>query len=273
MRTSSRAVRCLIVGGGFVVVSLLDVATGPDVSMALPQSIVVALAVWAAPRSVGGFAVVTLTIAAMIAVTTVNRSASDLPGSVTAANAALRAGTLMVVGAMSWALRQYVEIVESMASRDAMTGALNRRAFDHALAVELDRAARSGEPVSLAYLDLDELKRVNDEHGHAAGDRHLRDFVAALQELMRPYDVVARIGGDEFAVILPRTGEHDARAVIARLTEDPAIPSASIGVVTDRPGSRSEPSELVARADAAMYEEKQRRRAGFGPSDAAAITD
>ena len=104
-----------------------------------------------------------------------------------------------------------------VARTDALTGAPNRRAWDEQLAVELARAARDGEPVSVALLDLDHFKAYNDLRGHQAGDRLLREAAAAWQGRLRTMDVIARYGGEEFGLILPGCPPDLAAGIVDRL--------------------------------------------------------
>jgi diguanylate cyclase (GGDEF)-like protein len=148
-----------------------------------------------------------------------------------------------------------------LATVDGPTGALNRRAFTEAAARERRRAARSGAPLSLAYLDLDGLKEVNDRRGHRAGDRMLRDAALAIASAVRLTDVVGRVGGDEFAVLLPGADALDAAAVAQRLRRavaascaDASI-TASVGVATFRFPPESV-EDMLAAADRLMYRSK-----------------
>jgi diguanylate cyclase (GGDEF)-like protein len=101
-----------------------------------------------------------------------------------------------------------------MASTDSLTGASNRRHFLDEIALELGRAKRNGLPVSLLALDIDHFKEVNDQYGHQAGDAMLKAFVEVIRETLRPHDMLGRVGGEEFMVLLPDTS-HEAAAVLA----------------------------------------------------------
>jgi diguanylate cyclase len=119
-----------------------------------------------------------------------------------------------------------VDALCELSSRDALTGLANRRSFQLALAREIDRIGRGGDPALLLALDIDHFKRVNDTHGHAAGDLVLKAVAGALQECVRPMDTVARVGGEEFMVVLPNCMPASGAAVaerIRRTVEDRAI--------------------------------------------------
>jgi diguanylate cyclase (GGDEF)-like protein/PAS domain S-box-containing protein len=150
--------------------------------------------------------------------------------------------------------------VEAMARTDQLTGLPNRRAWDEELRRELERARRSGQPVSVVMLDLDGLKQVNDLEGHQAGDELLQNAATAWRTVLRISDFIARYGGDEFAVVLPETeSEQGILALIERLREAmPEAQTCSAGVATWNGGESAE--HLIARADAALYDAKRAGR-------------
>ena len=139
-----------------------------------------------------------------------------------------------------------------MASTDALTGLPNRRAWDS----RLREALLAHEQAMLAMLDLDHFKDYNDAHGHPAGDRLLRETAAAWREELRVDDFLARIGGEEFALLLPATAAGDAAGVVERLrARVPYGQTCSAGVVARRPGETID--SLMGRADEALYASKQ----------------
>lgn len=155
--------------------------------------------------------------------------------------------------------------LESLASEDKLTGIANRRAWEERFIVELRRAARSGEPLQVAMVDLDDLKAMNDAQGHAAGDRLLRASAAAWTSAVRETDFVARLGGDEFGVLLPNCTEAGAEEVAERMCQ--AMPdgsSCSIGVA--QWDGAEFPAETLARADDALYAAKAAGRKSTVPS-------
>ncbi len=115
--------------------------------------------------------------------------------------------------------KEHEAVLQRMASTDELTGVFNRRAFEAAIRSEIARARRYGTALSLLLVDLDAFKRVNDEHGHIAGDRVLQETARILQATVRLADTVARWGGEEFAVLLPETGMGDAAQFAERLRQ------------------------------------------------------
>jgi diguanylate cyclase (GGDEF)-like protein len=169
------------------------------------------------------------------------------------------------------ASRERVANLEATLDIDPLTETLNRRGFERELKRSLAYVKRYGATAALIYLDLDDFKPVNDRHGHAAGDAVLKAIAAALSSRVRASDVVARIGGDEFAVLLWNISEPDARAKAAALEAAAyAAPvvcgrstiavAASAGVTFCGPTDAA--AEVLARADAAMYARKVARRHG-----------
>jgi diguanylate cyclase (GGDEF)-like protein len=158
------------------------------------------------------------------------------------------------------ALRTHLELERELSRTDPVTGIPNRRAFCEVAEVELERARRRRTAVSLAFLDVDDFKRVNDTRGHAAGDLLLRVIAVTLQSSVRSTDVVARLGGDEFAVLLPEADEAACRAVFGRLLAWLGPEAAQHGFnvtfsagVTTFPASPLTVDELLEAADRVMY--------------------
>ena len=146
--------------------------------------------------------------------------------------------------------------LESLARTDSLTGVANRRALEESLVGELARAERSGQPLSVVMLDIDHFKEYNDEHGHQAGDELLRDLATAWGRELRPSDMLARFGGEEFLAVLPATDLAAAEAVADRMRHTmPGAATTSAGVANW--GSHETMIELIARADAALYEAKR----------------
>ncbi len=153
-----------------------------------------------------------------------------------------------------------------LATTDDLTGLANRATLLAQLERESARAARNGHPLCLAILDVDHFKRINDLHGHPAGDDVLRTVARVLQEGTRGHDVVGRIGGEEFAILMPETSREQAMTVCERLCKAMGrtpvqLPSGRESIVTFSTGiallsTNETSSHLVSRADSALYEAK-----------------
>ena len=158
------------------------------------------------------------------------------------------AATAVVVASLSGRLR-------ALASTDALTGLPNRRGWEDSLERELARAARRQSPLCIALLDLDNLKALNDERGHLAGDRVLKVVASTWLGLLRDTDVLARYGGDEFGVILPDCPPAKAAEIVDRLSSsNPDGSSCSVGVAWA--AAQDDAPDLIGRADRALYEAK-----------------
>ena len=167
----------------------------------------------------------------------------------------------VLFGAMLWLLAQVGALyreVGRLARTDSLTGVPNRRAWDEELPRELARAARSGQPVCVALLDLDHFKQYNDRHGHQAGDRFLKEAAAAWQAVVRRTDVMARYGGEEFAILLLDCDLEDAMEIADRLRTAQPEGTCSLGIA--QWDGREDVTALVARADRALYAAKEAGR-------------
>ncbi|GAP38036.1 GGDEF domain-containing protein [Piscinibacter sakaiensis] len=130
-------------------------------------------------------------------------------------------------------LQAVIDGLCELSSRDALTELSNRRQFELALEREVDRVARIGEPALLLLADIDHFKRVNDEHGHNAGDLVIKAVAQVLLDSVRPMDTVARLGGEEFAVILPNCAPAFGHAVAERIRAKVQAATVSVAPGTD----------------------------------------
>lgn len=157
--------------------------------------------------------------------------------------------------------------LERLAHHDSLTGLLNRRGFDERMAAALSSARRRQAPLSLLIVDADHFKRVNDHHGHDVGDQVLQAISQTLRKRLREVDFVARIGGEEFVVVLPDTGSlgasHVAESLVAAMahTEIPIVGTVTLscGVAAMQIDTET-PEDALKRADAALYRAKQSGR-------------
>lgn len=160
---------------------------------------------------------------------------------------------LIMVAGTTTVVRGLIEQVQAASRHDPLTGALNRLGLAEEGDLVAAMAARSRVPVTVAFLDLDRFKDFNDSHGHAAGDQLLVDFVAALRHQVRRTDLVSRVGGDEFVLILPGVDVPQAHRVMHRLRTALPIDS-SYGLSHWPPGTSLE--HAMDAADRQMYEYK-----------------
>ncbi len=155
--------------------------------------------------------------------------------------------------------------VARLASSDALTGLANRRQLDFALGREVARTVRTKEPLSVALIDIDHFKDVNDTLGHVAGDEVLREVAGALARSVRDVDLVSRYGGEEFAIVLPNCASAGALVVIERVRAavaglgGVARVTVSAGIATAA-GEGADGDSLIAAADEALYESKRAGR-------------
>jgi diguanylate cyclase len=163
-------------------------------------------------------------------------------------------------------LEQELEQVSELVHEDQLTGALNRRGLDEAFEREATRADRNESPLCVALLDIDNFKRLNDTHGHQAGDQALIYLINVIRETLRPSDAVARYGGEEFVIILPDTDIDNAEITISRLQReltkkfflhenDRILITFSAGIALRAPQEDQE--DAIGRADKAMYQAKK----------------
>jgi diguanylate cyclase (GGDEF)-like protein len=176
-------------------------------------------------------------------------------------------------------LKQTLERLRAEADRDYLTGLMNRRRFRTALGNEVERWRRYKTPFALLMVDIDHLKRVNDTHGHSAGDRVIRHIASALVEFSRDNDTSARLGGEEFALLLAGIDDVKAYKAAERLRQFvSSTPVEGVGIVTVSLGVASCPAHatseraLYAASDAALYlaKDEGRDRTGVAPLISAA---
>jgi len=179
-------------------------------------------------------------------------------------NAGTEGAAFFAVAFLVGKMHEIVERERLLGRFDALTGLANRRTFVERAASELDRSRRHVRPVCLAFIDLDNFKRVNDTHGHHRGDEVLKACARLIAGNVRSSDIVARLGGDEFVVLLPETDADSAQALLERMrmaiARSPDIISVgvtpSIGLVFENPIT-SDIETLLRKADGLMYEAKR----------------
>ncbi|MGB7685666.1 MAG: diguanylate cyclase [Solirubrobacterales bacterium] len=191
--------------------------------------------------------------------------------------AALLAALILV-----WSRNERIIELEREAGQDSLTGLSNRRSFDEGLRREVARSRRQGTSGAMLMIDLDHFKRVNDTSGHPAGDRLLKEVAALLRRRVRETDVLARIGGDEFAIVLPNTGVEEAllvaEAIATTIREsarfDGGQPvTASIGIAMFGEDPTLSPESIASEADTAMYAAKDGGRDGVRVFDPGVVRE
>ena len=170
------------------------------------------------------------------------------------------------------ALQGLIDGLCQLSSRDGLTGLANQRQFRLILDRELDRVARTGEPLTLLLFDIDHFKQVNDNYGHPAGDAALKSVAGVLETGVRPMDTVARVGGEEWAVILPSSLPAHARGTAERLrmaiertpvfleNGTPLELTVSCGAAVVAPWAGVSANALIDEADRALYAAKRSGR-------------
>jgi len=178
--------------------------------------------------------------------------------------------TCMVMCYLWFLMTELGRELADQARTDYLTGALNRRAMEEAAVREVERSMRYSHPLCMIMIDIDNFKRLNDSRGHAAGDCILQAFANHVKTILRRPDLLARMGGDEFTILLPDTPGHVGKTAakrIKRIIEDLEVPfetgpikfTISAGVAELDP-AQGNWEEMMRRADMAMYEAKQHSR-------------
>ena len=244
------------------VVGLFDLSTGAEISFSLFYLAPIALAAWYCPRYWGLFiAVLSATIwftAELIGRQPYSHEA------IRYWNAGIRLGFFLTVALLIARLKQALLLEQELAQIDALTGVANSRYFHVLVENELARSQRTSVPVTLAYIDLDNFKFINDHYGHSVGDQVIQVAVETMQQSIRNIDRVGRLGGDEFGVLLINTNSESAQKAIPRLQQNLIAAmqehewpiTCSIGVLTcDTPTCSA--NQLFKEADNLMYLSKQ----------------
>jgi diguanylate cyclase (GGDEF)-like protein len=210
-----------------------------------------------------------------------NRPDASLPLLLAVVGIALAAllGALILV----WSRNERMQQLQREASQDSLTGLKNRRRFGEELRAAMARGRREGTTGALLMLDLDYFKRVNDSHGHPAGDHLIEEIAEVLRRRTRESDILARLGGDEFAVVLPRCDIAQARIAADSIAEairghrssrgDFGAVTASIGVAMFGDDPRTSFESIVSEADTAMYAAKDGGRDGVRVFDPQVIRE
>ncbi len=247
----------LIAGIGF-----LDILTGYELAFSLFYLIPIFLLAWYAGQGLGVAAAVASAFAWLVA--DVLAGSSYAYPFVYAWNTLIRFIFFMITVFLLANLKTALKREKELARMDYLTGAINSRYFLELLQMEIDRFQRYEHPFTLAYIDLDSFKAVNDQFGHSVGDEVLHMVVGAAKTCLRKTDLLARLGGDEFALLLPETDGDSARVTIPKVRDGMARAmqaknwsvTFSIGVVTCKAAPPAA-EELLRQADELMYAVKR----------------
>jgi diguanylate cyclase (GGDEF)-like protein len=244
------------------VVGAADVETGYEINLGLFYLAPIAIATWGAGVA-GGLGLSLASVIGMFAVDNFLTRDMQFPGLVPYWNAMIRLGYFVAFTLVLSALKRAHERERYLARQDYLTGVANYHAFAEAVRREIGNARRLLFPISVAYLDCDNFKSINDTSGHHVGDELLRAAARTMTGHLRKFDMVARLGGDEFAILLPgadiaaaRKAIRDVRrALMATMTRRGWPVTFSIGVVTFL-SPPAEPDEVIRITDSLMYEVK-----------------
>lgn len=231
-------------GGGDSVFATVLVVTVVFAAISYPRSMVILMAV----LMIGGYLGLAI--------------ATETPGGYTLMFTATLVSTALMCVWQSRNHERRRELLAEASRTDPLTGALNRRGFQLAAAALLAGVARLGHQSSLVLLDLDHFKSYNDTHGHHAGDELLCWAVERIRLSLRPTDSLARMGGDEFAVLLAGADRVSAQTTARRITEDLSTRIAASCGLASAPAEGNDIDELYRTADAELYEAKRAREAG-----------
>ena len=246
---------------GVGVVAVPDYLVGSEVSLSVFYLCPVGIASWYAGGNTGALIALISTVSAL-ALGFSARQFITHPG-IMIWNGFLHLGFMLVVAYLVARLHGHIQKEEYLARSDHLTGLFNRRAFLEHLRYRLELAAREGKPLSLAYIDMDDFKRINDEGGHDEGDRVLRLVASTLTASVRRTDLVGRLGGDEFALLITDADRTAAESLVAKVRHsleqafdsEQSMVNCSIGCVTFQEPLPSV-EDAIRIADLLMYKVK-----------------
>jgi diguanylate cyclase (GGDEF)-like protein len=258
-----QSLSCIIGAGVLLVLALwgLDYFAAPDVTFVVFYIIPVFLVTWFAGKG-GGMAIAVLSGLAWFTADVLTTPSYSHP-SVPYLNLITKLGFFLIVSATVSLLRTSLDREREMARTDYVTTVANSRYFAEIASQEIRRAGRYQHPFTVAYLDIDDFKQVNDRWGHSTGDELLALVASTIRDNIRVTDTVARMGGDEFALLLPETGFEASDIVIRKVRESLLAVmrqqgwpvSFSVGVVTFAAPPESV-DVMIKTADGFMYEVK-----------------
>jgi diguanylate cyclase (GGDEF)-like protein len=243
---------------GVVVVAVGDYLTGPYLVFATFYLIPVVVAAWCRGLRLA-LAIALCAVCSGVIGTAMH--SEELSPPVYLWNETFRFVTYLFAAVTVSAVRNALRSIDAMASTDPLTGLLTRRRYHELAATEFARSRRSADPISLVYIDVDDLKQTNDRSGHDAGDRMLVAFAEAARSTLRSTDLLARLGGDEFSFLLPdtdRAAAHDTIQRLQQLLATEAVPVRfSAGIVSGTVTDDLDVESAIRAADLLMLEAKE----------------
>lgn len=259
---ADRTRAAILVCGGILLIAAVDFLSGVELRVYPLYYAPIALAAW----SFGKGPAMIAAGASAVGWVTSNQLAGQQYSHpwIWVANTFVQGASFGVVGYLVAGLRLTLTSEQALSRTDPLSGLMNHRAFYDESKRLLQLCRRGRRPVTLAYLDLDDFKAVNDNHGHLAGDDLLRAVGQALQSTVRSSDLAARLGGDEFAILLPELGADEAGQAVRRIRDAitqvlrgaPTPVTLSIGAVTLL-AAPDDVETIVQRADGIMYAMKR----------------
>lgn len=255
----------LLLIGVFIIsiIGIVDYWTGNELVLSVFYVFPISLVGWYTDRKFGLLASLASTSVWLIA-DSANPVAYSHPF-IPVWNTLIRFSFFVIITLLLTRLKSALQRESELARIDYLTGAVNNRFFHELLQMEVDRLERYEHPFTLAYIDVDNFKAVNDRFGHVTGDRVLRAVVVSIWKHSRKTDTIARMGGDEFALLLPETDQKAARTILPDIQKSLSNDmqknnwpvTFSIGALTCRGGSLST-QKVIQQADDLMYMVKQK---------------
>ncbi len=256
--------KTLLVFLGFLLIGMIgviDYLTGYEYSLSLFYVLPIYLITWTANRKVGFVSAVVSAIVWLVADITVGHPYSH--PLIPIWNALIRFFFFLIIMFLLSSLKNSLRREKELSHTDYLTAIANSRYFYEIAQLELDRFQRYQHPFTIAYLDIDDFKSVNDQYGHAQGDEVLKTVANTIKLIVRKSDVFARLGGDEFALFFPETDQETARSIFSKIhtalveeLQKTKLPvTFSIGVVTCKAAPHTI-GELILLADELMYSVK-----------------
>ncbi|BAT53031.1 Putative diguanylate cyclase [Nostoc sp. NIES-3756] len=245
------------------VISIIDYCIPPELTVSILYLIPIGIAAWFVNKHTGFLISVACDISSLI----VNQiqDSYHLHPLIHYWNALVMLAFFLFVNHLLYQLRITLKNLEKLARTDDLTGLTNRGFFLDIVNNEIEKSQRHQDPLTLAYVDVDDFKQINDQFGHNFGDRLLQIVAKTTTNTLRKIDVIARIGGDEFAILLPRTSYGSAEIVLKRvqqallcsMQQENLHVTFSIGAVTfERPPCSV--NEIIEIADSLMYSAKKK---------------